>query len=73
MKKLFTLNNKTWIVFSTYRRFWKTEKQFSENDNIKNKIIQSPPKLWEDYDAILTEPTDMRKIKLSKLLKKVKN
>ncbi len=65
-------NDKTWIVFSTYRRFWKTEKQFFENESIKNKIIQSPPKSWEDYDTILTEPTDMRKIKLSKLLKKGK-
>ena len=59
-------------TFSTYRRFWKNIKLFDENAKLKDKIIQSPPEEWEKFDTILTEPTDLSKIKISKILKKGK-
>jgi hypothetical protein len=66
------LKNNEWVCFSTYRRFWKSEKTFQESDQLKDKIIQTTPKEWQGYDTILTEPTDLSKIKISKLLKKGK-
>ena len=42
------------------------------NANLKDKIIQTPPETWEKYDVILTEPTDLSKIKISKIFKKGK-
>ncbi len=60
-----------WICFSTYRRFWKTE-NFNENSELKNKIIQTPPAEWSGFETILTEPTDLKNIKISKIWKKGK-
>ena len=61
-----------WICFSNYRRFWLSNLPFQETDHLKNKIIQTPPKDWNGFDTILTEPTDLSKIKISKLFKKGK-
>ena len=70
--KLQSFEDNRWIVFSTYRRFWKNIKLFDENAKLKDKIIQSPPEEWEKYETILTEPTDLSKIKISKIFKKGK-
>ena len=40
--KLQSFEDNRWIVFSTYRRFWKNIKLFDENAKLKDKIIQSP-------------------------------
>ena len=61
-----------WICFSNYRRFWRSNLPFNESDHLKKKIIQTVPKDWEGFDTILTEPTDLSKIKISKILKKGK-
>ena len=66
------LKNNEWVCFSTYRRFWKSDKPFQDSDQLKQKIIQTTPKEWEGFETILTEPTDLSRIKLSKLLKKGK-
>ena len=59
------------ICFSTYRRFW--EKMNFDNDaELKDKIIQTPPNEWKNFETILTEPTDLRNIKISKIWKKGK-
>ena len=60
-----------WICFSTYRRFWKN-KNSDNHKELKNKIIQSPPIEWNNFETILTEPTDLRNIKISKIWKKGK-
>ena len=70
--KLQSFEDNRWIVFSTYRRFWKNVKSFDENAKLKDKIIQSPPEEWEKYETILTEPTDLSEIKISKIFKKGK-
>ncbi|MDA7606804.1 DUF4422 domain-containing protein [Pelagibacteraceae bacterium] len=66
------IKNNEWVCFSTYRRFWKSDIPFQESDHLKNKIIQTAPREWEGYNTILTEPTDLSQIKLSKLIKKGK-
>ena len=63
--------NQKWICFSTYRRFWKKNNSSNQKD-LKNKIIQTPPIEWDNYETILTEPTDLTNIKISKILKKGK-
>jgi len=70
--KLQLFEDNRWILFSTYRRFWKNIESFDEKANLKDKIIQTPPKNWEKFDTILTEPTDLSKIKTSKIFKKGK-
>ncbi len=70
--KLLSLEDNRWITFSTYRRFWKKIDNFDQQKDLKDKIIQSAPIEWENYQTILTEPTDLSKIKLSKILKKGK-
>ena len=41
-------DNNKWILFSTYRRFWKNTQNFDENAKLENKIIQTPPLSWND-------------------------
>ena len=66
------INNNKWVCFSTYRRFWKSESSFIDSDPLEKKIIQPPPREWDNYNTILTEPTDVSKIKISKIFKKGK-
>ena len=66
------LNEGEWVSFSTYRRFWISDKPFRNSDHLKKKILQEPPKEWKGYETILTEPTDLSNIKLSKIFKKGK-
>ncbi len=70
--ELQNFDNDKWILFSTYRRFWKNTQNFDDKAKLENKIIQTPPSSWNDYEVILTEPTDLSKIKISKILKKGK-
>ena len=56
-------------TFSTYRRFWQILSLLMKS-KLKDKIIQTPPKNWEKFDTILTEPTDLSKIKTSKIFKR---
>jgi hypothetical protein len=71
--KLKNLEDKKWICFSNYRRFWKNiENNNNIDNNLKNKIIQEAPLDWTGYDTIITEPTDLRNLKLSKIIKKGK-
>lgn len=67
-----SLENNKWICFSSYRRFWKSENEFSKTDNFNNRILQNVPKDWNGYDTILTEETDLSKIKFMKIFKKGK-
>ncbi len=70
--KLESLENNNWICFSTYRRFWSNLEKNNKGNTLKENIIQTNPKEWENYDTILTEPTDLKKIKISKIIKKGK-
>ena len=70
--KLLSLDDNKWICFSNYRRFWKNIENDNSSNQLKNKILQNIPSDWEDYETILTEPIDLRHIKISKIIKKGK-
>ena len=70
--KLSSLEDNKWVCFSTYRRFWKNSKSISLDNELKDRIIQHIPPEWEKYETILTEPTDLRNFKVSKMIKKGK-
>ena len=61
-----------WVNFSTYRRFWKNQNNLNNSNLLKENILQDAPEEWKNFETILSEPTDLRKIKLSKILKKGK-
>ena len=70
--KLSTLDNNKWICFSNYRRFWKNINNHNSSGELKDKILQNIPSDWSEYETILTEPIDLRNIKISKIIKKGK-
>ena len=70
--KLSFLEDNKWVCFSTYRRFWRNNKSISLDNELKDRIIQHIPPEWEKYETILTEPTDLRNFKVSKMIKKGK-
>ena len=70
--KLSSLDDNKWISFSNYRRFWKNNEDVPFQSELKDRIIQSIPHSWEKYETILTEPTDLRNLKISKIIKKGK-
>ena len=70
--KLSSLEDNKWVCFSTYRRFWRNNKSISLDNELKDRIIQHIPPEWEKYETILTEPTDLRNFKVSKMIKKGK-
>ena len=67
------LDDNKWVCFSTYRRFWKNHSDISLHKELKDRIIQSIPSEWDKYETILTEPTDLRNFKVSKMIKKGKS
>tara|TARA_E500000178_G_C16938893_1_gene715367 strand:+ start:43 stop:843 length:801 start_codon:yes stop_codon:yes gene_type:complete len=62
-------DNNTWFGFCQKRRFWLNSKSVSENDDILNVILQSIPKEWNNYEAVICEPIYLG-TKLSKLIKR---
>jgi len=70
--KLTSLEDNKWVCFSTYRRFWRNNEGISLHNELKDRIIQNTPPEWEKYETILTEPTDLRNFKVSKMIKKGK-
>ena len=70
--KLSSLEDNKWICFSTYRRFWKSDKEKILHSELKDKIIQEIPPDWEGYETILTEPIDLKNFKMLKMIKKGK-
>ena len=70
--KLLSLEDDKWICFSTYRRFWKNNINIDTRKELKDKIIQKIPTEWDKYETILTEPTDLKNFKISKMIKKGK-
>ncbi len=59
--------NDQWIGFCGYRRFWK--KKNRKDDNSNNMILKEVPKEWDDYEVIIGDKLDLKKIKWMKVLK----
>jgi len=70
--KLSSLDDNKWICFSNYRRFWKNNEYKNSSKYLKDKVLQNIPSDWKGYETILTEPIDLRHIKISKIIKKGK-
>ncbi len=63
------LEDKQWLGFCTYRRFWSNALSIKKNINFEKQILKEIPKEWENYDVILAKPIMINKTKLSKILK----
>lgn len=63
-----------YIGMCHYRRFWLKEKHDSKinKSNLKKNILRSIPKKYENIEAFVCKPIDLRNYKLSKLIKKAK-
>lgn len=64
-------NNKDWIGFCAYRRFW-SKNEFKDNNkilNLKDEVINKIPEKWKNYEVILGNHQDVSDFKISKLLK----
>ena len=57
-----------WVGFCSYRELWGKEKEI-KNKHSMESLLNSLPDEWNNYDAIIGEPTVMHKPKLSKILK----
>ena len=63
------LEDKKWLGFCTYRRFWSNSLVAQKNENFENSILKETPKEWENYEVILPTPIMINKTKLSKIFK----
>ena len=63
-------NEKYWIGFCAYRRFWGRDIKINKNIvNLKDNVLQEIPKSWDIYDAIIGDEVNISKIKWIKILK----
>ena len=63
-------NEKNWIGFCAYRRFWNKSEKVKENIvNLKDNILQEIPDTWNSYDAIIGNEVNISQIKWIKIIK----
>ena len=68
--KLKEINEKEWIGFCAYRRFWLNQKNIDDRIiNFQDKILTQIPKAWNDYEVILGDKIFVNNIKFSKIIK----
>jgi hypothetical protein len=63
-------NNKDWVGFCAYRRFW-LNKNNTTNSKLpfRKKILREVPKIWSNYEVILANKISVQNIKPIKILK----
>ena len=57
-----------WVGFCSYREYWKKNNDIYSN-KLKDIALQNVQSDWESYDAIIGEPIEINKTKLSKIVK----
>ena len=65
-------NEKDWIGFCQYRKFWITKEIKTEYNNLKElyeNILKIIPENFQNYESILGEPLFINQFRLSKFLK----
>ena len=62
-------DDNTWIGFCQKRRFWRAEKNHTNDYNILDVILKDTPDEWKNCEAVICEPIYLG-TKLSKLLKR---
>ena len=67
--KLKNYRNNDWIGFCQKRRFWRGEKNHTNDYNILDVILKDTPDEWKNCEAVICEPIYLG-TKLSKLLKR---
>ena len=61
-----------WIGFCQYRKFWmlrNSNKLYNNLDDLKEDVITTIPKEFDNCDSILGEPIFVNQFKLSKFIK----
>ena len=65
------INKDLWIGFCQKRRFWlQSEKNIIVKKTKKLKFLNSVPKKWDNYDAIICKTMSLNNPKLMKLIKR---
>ena len=62
-----------WIGFCQYRKFWilrNSNKLYNNLDDLREDVITTIPKEFDNYESILGEPIYINQLKLSKFIKK---
>ena len=57
-----------WVGFCSYRELWGEHKNIKNKNSIKS-LLKSLPNEWDNYDAIIGEPTLLDRPKWMKLIK----
>jgi len=57
-----------WVGFCSYRELWGDSKNITNKNSI-NSLLKKLPDEWENYEAVIGEPTVLRKPSISKILK----
>ena len=72
--KIKTIKKNDYIGVCHYRRFWLKKKHSKKISiiNLKKNILREIPKNYQNYDAFVCEPINLKGYKLSKLIKKAK-
>tara|TARA_B100000767_G_C19657913_1_gene489707 strand:+ start:154 stop:957 length:804 start_codon:yes stop_codon:yes gene_type:complete len=66
-------NDEDWIGFCQKRRFWVNEnfsQEIVNESNFKESILNTAPKKWENYDAIICKKIDVSNVKKMKIFKR---
>jgi len=59
-----------WIGFCGYRRLWSSKNNDQDkNLDIKKNLLQTAPKIWDDYDVILGDKIHLHYLRWSKVIK----
>ena len=72
-KNLLNLKNDEWIGFCQKRRYWIKKESLNLNideSNISENIIESVPKEWKGFDAVICEPVSINNVKKIKMIKR---
>lgn len=72
-KNKINVNEKEWIGFCQYRKFWvkeNYENTISDLNTLNNLLLKQIPNNFERFDVILGEPMFINQFRLSKFIKK---
>ena len=67
--KIDIFNEKHWVGFCAYRRFFLNSIKNNLEIEFENKILKEVPESWKDYDVILAEKINLENINFIKILK----
>ena len=68
--KMEIFNDKDWIGFCAYRRFWLEKRELTNSKlEFKDKILTQVPEAWKDYNVILANKMFIDDIKPIKIIK----